>query len=330
MTVAALRYPSSYTPGPVPAEAIKCDDVETSPAGVSVSATARVADKPGHRYGLWIAVGVSVLVHAWAITWARAPTLPSSAANAGAVSVAVGSLAFASAQSEPEPIELKDHTPVLQSGPVLTPESEPTPASALTQSEPIVQPVDSVPLTEASPLPEPVEHEPAPVKKQEVVKKPVAQTSEPHVSEAVTPQPTFSPQSVETTETSSSVTAASYTSEHPKDVSMMPSAEVTEAPSTASSTLPVYITDPDYRSPPRPPTYPQRAVRFGQEGTAMVRAQLSERGDVIDVELRESSGHALLDKAALNAVRQWLFKPATRDGRAVLATVDLPVHFKLQ
>ena len=328
MTVAALRYPSSYTPGPVPAEAIKGDDVETSPAGVSVSATVRVADKPGHRYGLWIAVGVSVLVHAWAITWARAPALPSPAANAGAVSVAIGSLAFASPQLEPMPIELEDHTPVVQSDP--TPESESTPASVAPQAEPIVQPVDSVPLTEASPLPEPFEHEPAPVKKQEIVKKLVAQPSEPHVSEVVTPQPTSSPQSVETTETPSSVTASSYTSEHPKDVSMMSSAEVTEAPSTASSTLPVFITDPDYRSPPRPPTYPQRAVRFGQEGTAMVRAQLSERGDVIDVEIRESSGHALLDKAALKAVRQWLFKPATRDGRAVLATVDLPVHFKLQ
>ena len=62
----------------------------------------------------------------------------------------------------------------------------------------------------------------------------------------------------------------------------------------------------------------------------MVRAQLSKQGDVIGVELRRSSGHALLDKAALKAVRQWLFKPAKRDGQAVLAMVDLPVHFKLQ
>lgn len=329
MTVAALRYPSSYTPGPVPAEAIKGDGVETSPAGLSVSTPVRVADKPGHRYGLWIAVGVSALVHAWAITWARAPALPSPAANAGAVSVAIGSLAFASPQSEPMPIELEDHTPVVQSDPVPTPESGSAPASVPPQAEPTAQPVDSVPLTEASPLPEPVEHEPAPVKKQEIVKKPVAQPSEPHVSEAVTPQPMSSPRSVETINSPSALTASSNTPEHPQDVSM-PSAEVTETSVTASSTLPVFITDPDYRSPPRPPTYPQRAVRFGQEGTAMVRAQLSERGDVIDVELRESSGHALLDKAALKAVRQWLFKPATRDGRAVLATVDLPVHFKLQ
>jgi len=98
-------------------------------------------------------------------------------------------------------------------------------------------------------------------------------------------------------------------------------------PSTSS---PVIITDPVYRTPPKPPVYPARAVRFGQQGTVMVRAHLSTLGEVLKVELQGSSGHSLLDKAALEAVNAWRFEPARRGGQAVLAVVDLPVNFRLQ
>jgi protein TonB len=61
----------------------------------------------------------------------------------------------------------------------------------------------------------------------------------------------------------------------------------------------------------------------------MIRAQLSSDGDVLATEVRDSSGYPLLDQAAELAVQKWRFKPASRDGKRVLAIVDLPVHFKL-
>jgi protein TonB len=93
---------------------------------------------------------------------------------------------------------------------------------------------------------------------------------------------------------------------------------------------PTLITEPRYRRPPTPPVYPVRAVRLGQEGTAVVRARLSETGEVLEVALHASSGHRLLDRAALDAVGDWAFQPARRDGRAVLGLVEVPVHFELQ
>jgi protein TonB len=42
-----------------------------------------------------------------------------------------------------------------------------------------------------------------------------------------------------------------------------------------------------------------------------------------------SSGHACLDDAAVKALHRWLFCPAYKDGRAVLAWVAVPVLFKL-
>jgi protein TonB len=93
---------------------------------------------------------------------------------------------------------------------------------------------------------------------------------------------------------------------------------------------PQRISEPRYRFPPTPPTYPRRAARLGQEGTVLVRARLSTTGEVLEVELGRSSGHPLLDAAARDAVKGWAFQPARRDGRAVLGVVDVPVHFRLR
>ena len=65
---------------------------------------------------------------------------------------------------------------------------------------------------------------------------------------------------------------------------------------------------------PRPtatvaPVYPPRARRRGWEGVAVVRVTVSADGSLIDVSLEESSGHALLNRAALSAVRRVSFTP---------------------
>ena len=92
---------------------------------------------------------------------------------------------------------------------------------------------------------------------------------------------------------------------------------------------PLVIRAPRYRRPPRPPQYPARAVDLGLTGTVMVRALVSPDGDTQETRLWRSSGHPLLDAAAVAAVRRWAFEPARHGGRAVPAWVEVPVHFRL-
>jgi periplasmic protein TonB len=74
--------------------------------------------------------------------------------------------------------------------------------------------------------------------------------------------------------------------------------------------------------------YPKVAQMANVEGTVIISA-------VIDVDGRVTSPRVvhsipLLDQAALDAVRQWEFQPATRDGRPVPVSVKLSVAFALR
>jgi protein TonB len=90
------------------------------------------------------------------------------------------------------------------------------------------------------------------------------------------------------------------------------------------------VTQPDFRAPPTKPVYPRRAIDLGLEGEVLVRARIDEAGDPLEPAVWRSSGHPLLDRAAIEAVRRWRFKPALRNGRAVTAIVQVPISFRLQ
>jgi protein TonB len=79
----------------------------------------------------------------------------------------------------------------------------------------------------------------------------------------------------------------------------------------------------------RPPTYPRQARRMGWEGRVLLRVRVDDRGRVDTVRLGRSSGHGLLDRAALDAVRRWRFAPATRGATPVAAWIDVPIRFRL-
>ncbi len=78
------------------------------------------------------------------------------------------------------------------------------------------------------------------------------------------------------------------------------------------------------------PAYPAAARRRGQEGRVLVRAEVLADGRCSRVELKQGSGHELLDQAALEAVRKWRFVPARQGEQAVTAWVDVPIAFKLK
>ena len=49
--------------------------------------------------------------------------------------------------------------------------------------------------------------------------------------------------------------------------------------------------------------YPPEAIRQGLEGEAIVMLRISGSGDVLGAEIAKSSGHVILDEAALRAIR---------------------------
>lgn len=77
------------------------------------------------------------------------------------------------------------------------------------------------------------------------------------------------------------------------------------------------------------PEYPVEAYRRREEGTVLVGATVGTDGRPASVEVLRRSGSRELDQAAVDAVRQWTFEPAIRDGRTVAADVQVPVTFRI-
>ncbi len=85
---------------------------------------------------------------------------------------------------------------------------------------------------------------------------------------------------------------------------------------------------PSKRYSPQP-NYPPDALARRLTGVVKVRAKIGADGRVASVAVYRSSGVRSLDQAALEAVRQWEFDPAKRDGRAVAYEVVVPLRFTI-
>ena len=99
-----------------------------------------------------------------------------------------------------------------------------------------------------------------------------------------------------------------------------------KAASTETFTLPDASAHARHNPKPR---YPLLARRRQWQGTVTLAASVDEGGRVTQVEIAESSGHASLDDAAIEAVSLWRFTPATRNGLAVSAELRVPIRFEL-
>ena len=109
-----------------------------------------------------------------------------------------------------------------------------------------------------------------------------------------------------------------------------PASPAGATPAAASADAPLVLSHASFRRPPTPPSYPPRARELGMEGEVVVRCLLDRDGTPGSVTLARSSGHALLDEAALAAVRRWAFEPGRRGGVPVPAIVQIPVRFALR
>ncbi len=117
-----------------------------------------------------------------------------------------------------------------------------------------------------------------------------------------------------------------------------PKKKPTITPSLAASASPPPITSPagaDFDTPPtklpenKPPVYPHAAHLSGHEGRVVLVVTVNHQGSVTQIGIESSSGYASLDSAAVEAVQQWRFSPATLQGAAVKAEILVPIRFTI-
>lgn len=96
---------------------------------------------------------------------------------------------------------------------------------------------------------------------------------------------------------------------------------------------PAAITEPKfeaaYLNNPAP-EYPPLSRKLREEGRVLLRVVVSPEGTSQSVEINTSSGFDRLDNAARRAVTDWHFVPAQQFGRAVTASVLVPVIFSIR
>jgi TonB family protein len=76
-----------------------------------------------------------------------------------------------------------------------------------------------------------------------------------------------------------------------------------------------------------PPVYPELARQARVQGTVVLECTISPEGRVTDV--RVLRGAPLLDEAAIDAVRQWVYTPTLLEGKPVPVIMTVTVNFRL-
>jgi len=197
-------------------------------------------------------------------------------------------------------------------------------------SQPLTVTLSSAPTKPNSPEPKaPVQQNPPPSEptKPKVIPKPKPKPAPPKPVAKITEEP--APSKVP------DVNLRESTQEQkvPSQSVTAPSAPPSQAPSSSAESTSGHFEGPklnaDYLHNPRP-DYPVQAKRMGWEGRVLLRVEVLANGNVGEVSIAKSSGHDLLDEAALDAVRRWKFVPAKKDGTAVHSSVNVPINFNLK
>lgn len=93
--------------------------------------------------------------------------------------------------------------------------------------------------------------------------------------------------------------------------------------------LPVIMARPLYKKNPRP-VYPTIARRRRYQGTTLLEVLVDSQGRVGELRVFQSCGYEVLDRAALTAVKGWLFEPGRLGDDKIDMWVRVPVRFQLR
>jgi periplasmic protein TonB len=202
-------------------------------------------------------------------------------------------------------------------GPV---EAEPDPATELASAEHSQPPAAEPEPTKPVPRPEPLSVADAAPAPPAAVPPPPARKPPP-------PQPALAAQ--EPAASDASPAPGPIAGAQPAQLAALPGAESLDS---AAPPGPGVTDPPRYQAGGEAnpwPRYPAAARRRGIEGEVLVRVAVGLDGRAERVEVLRSSGSALLDKSAVEALERWRFEPARAAGRPAAATVEIPVIFRL-
>ncbi|MGH6879230.1 MAG: energy transducer TonB [Rhizomicrobium sp.] len=111
-----------------------------------------------------------------------------------------------------------------------------------------------------------------------------------------------------------------------------PTGQASDIPLLSAIVLPPGVTFPKRIDTPTPtPThvyYPPLAIRCGMTGTATVELLVAPDGSVGSAKVVSSTGYTVLDTASLNVASQFHYSPATKDGAAIPARIDVALNWK--
>ena len=95
----------------------------------------------------------------------------------------------------------------------------------------------------------------------------------------------------------------------------------------SSAKMPPRLLNPEQVNRALTQEYPTALKEAGIGGITMVRLFVDEEGVVRDQVVAESSGHAMLDRAALRVARYAWFTPANVGGEPVALWIEVPITF---
>ncbi len=143
------------------------------------------------------------------------------------------------------------------------------------------------------------------------------------------PAPTVSVQSSnEVSGPPADVSTPATPAAHVRTAAEMLAATPVKVSTAATASAALDTARPDHAHNP-PLDYPALARRFGVSGRVLVRVLVEASGEAREVLIAGSSGHEVLDQAALKSVRSWRFLPARRGTDTFAAWVEFPVKFEL-
>ena len=67
------------------------------------------------------------------------------------------------------------------------------------------------------------------------------------------------------------------------------------------------------------PTFPRKALRMGTEGYVIVEFDVDTDGAVLDPYVVEAVPQGTFERAAIKAIRRWVYQPPTHNGQSVKA-----------
>ena len=237
-------------------------------------------------------------------------------------------------EAEPAPESVPESVPESKQEPI----SEPTQAPEHTQEPAPISPDTS---TSAEPaddtstqnntdvekeIPLTVEAEPTPA-----VRSPMRAPEASSTASPVAPPPKMTPSTPTPATSDAPSSPSSNASKSASSSSSKNTSSEAAQINMASDSLPITPAqvDPNYLHRPDP-IYPALSKRFRETGTVLLRVSLDATGAVRDVAVQTSSEYQRLDQAALEAVRQWRFIPASRGPQPIPSTVLVPIEFKHQ